>query len=172
MGDTNIKCVFFKDKIYKLWSKIGVIMIKFKKLSVLLSTLIIIIVIKSYSITINLDNNASVMILSEKQALFSYHVSQLLSYIYSNNLYCTFGEVYRTEEQAEIYVQQKKGIKNSQHCKKLAIDITLFKPGTPIPLDAKSYKDAGSYWKSLDIHNRWGGDFKNRSDSNHFEAFY
>lgn len=86
------------------------------------------------------------------------------------------GEVYRPDEQAALYAKQGKGIKNSLHCKKLAIDITLFKPGTTSCCSSKQYEQFGMYWKGLDSHNKWGGDFvkngKKWPDSNHFEMHW
>jgi hypothetical protein len=125
------------------------------------------------TININLDNDPNVFTLSEKQALFSYNTSKLVSYIYQRGYYCTLGEVYRTVEQAALYAKEGKGIKNSMHCKKLAVDITLFKPGNAKPCDVKDYAQFGAYWKSLDKRNKWGGDFikngKKWPDSDHFE---
>ena len=109
--------------------------------------------------SINLDNNPNKELLSEAQCLFAYYVGQLLVHIYQQGYYCTIGEVYRTAEQAEIYAKEGKGIKNSKHCKKLAIDLTLFKPGSPTFCADDVYEEFGRYWKSLDKRNKWGGDF-------------
>lgn len=125
---------------------------------------------------INLDNNPNKEILSEAQALFSYNVGRLLVHIYQEGYYCTIGEVYRTAEQAELYAKQGKGIKNSQHCKKLAIDLTIFRPGETQPCEAIVYRPFGVYWKFLDDRNKWGGDFvkngKPWPDIYHFEMHY
>jgi hypothetical protein len=122
---------------------------------------------------INLDNNPKKETLSEAQCLFAYYVGQLLVHIYQEGYYCTIGEVYRTTEQAELYAKEGKGIINSKHCKKLAIDITLFMHGESNPCKDDAYKVFGSYWKSLDKRNKWGGDFikngKQWPDSYHFE---
>ena len=125
------------------------------------------------SIEVNIDNDQNTFILSEKQALFSYNVSRLIEYIYKSGYYCTFGEAYRTPEQAALDAKEGKGIKNSLHCKRLALDITLFKPGNVTPCTAQDYAQFGNYWKSLDKRNKWGGDFvkngKKWPDNDHFE---
>ena len=128
------------------------------------------------TININLDNDPNVYTLSEKQALFSYNVSRLVSYIYSKNYYCTIGEVYRPPEEAAANAKKGIGIKNSLHCKKLAIDITLFKPGNASPCSSQEYEQFGVYWKGLDSHNKWGGDFikngKKWVDCDHMEMHW
>lgn len=122
---------------------------------------------------INLDNNTNKELLSEAQCLFAYYVGQLLVNIYQQGYYCTIGEVYRTAEQAELYAAAGKGIKNSKHCKKLAIDLTIFRPGQTQPCEEIVYRTFGTYWKFLDKRNKWGGDFvkngKPWPDMYHFE---
>ncbi len=108
------------------------------------------------------------MDLWHQQALFAKDVSKLINYIADQRYSCTFGEAYRTPEQAKIYAQQGKGIINSLHCDRLAIDICLFSPKGIYLQDKDSYKDFGNFWESLDNANRWGGNFPN-GDANHFE---
>ena len=108
------------------------------------------------------------MELWRKQADFSHDVAVLIDYIFSNGYFCTFGEAYRTPEQAEIYAKQGKGIKNSLHCNRLAIDLNLYSPQGVYLTDTKDYEKYGSLWESLRSNNRWGGRFT-RADGNHFE---
>lgn len=128
------------------------------------------------AIDINLDNDPNTYTLCEKQALFSYNVSKLVSYIYQKGYYCTLGEVYRPPEEAALNAKKGIGIKNSLHCKKLAIDITLFKPGKTSCCSFEQYEQFGIYWKGLDSHNKWGGDFvkngKKWADCDHFEMHW
>ncbi|CAB4121289.1 D-alanyl-D-alanine carboxypeptidase [uncultured Caudovirales phage] len=114
------------------------------------------------------------MTLSEQQREFAYHTLLLFDrIIHEQQREFTYGEAMRSPEQAEIYAKQGKGIADSLHCKRLAIDINLFNLG--IYQTAKEdYKPLGDYWKSLSPHNRWGGDFHKKDgtpfpDSNHFE---
>lgn len=106
--------------------------------------------------------------LEKNQAIFTKHVGQLIQYIFAQGYECTLGEAFRTQEQAEIYAKNGKGIKNSLHCDRLAIDINLFSPEGKYLTDTKAYAEIGGYWKSLSGTNRWGGDFS-RPDGNHFE---
>jgi hypothetical protein len=109
------------------------------------------------------------MKLQEKQVIFSGNVGALLDYIIKMGFRCTLGEAYRTAEQATLYAQQGKGIKNSLHCKRLAIDLNLFDRAGTYLKSKESYQLFGDYWKSLHPKNRWGGDFEKLVDSNHFE---
>jgi hypothetical protein len=107
--------------------------------------------------------------LSQKQAIFAQNVAKLIEYIFSKGYLCSLGETYRTPTQAKIYADEGKGILNSLHCKRLAIDINLFsKNGKYFPL-TEDYKPFGDYWESLHPSNRWGGTFKTRPDGNHME---
>jgi len=77
------------------------------------------------------------------------------------------GEGMRAPEMAKIYAEQGKGILDSQHCKKLAVDLFLFANGVFLQ-DKKDYQLLGEYWKGLNPENRHGSDFP-RADHVHFE---
>lgn len=104
--------------------------------------------------------------MSERQQIFAFNVSRLISYIFTGGHSCTIGEVYRPKEMAEIYAKEGKGIVNSQHCDKLAIDLNLFSISGEYETKTEAYSHFGKYWESLHPDNRWGGRF---SDGNHFE---
>jgi hypothetical protein len=108
------------------------------------------------------------MSLSERQQIFAMNVSLLISKIFASGYRCTLGEAYRTPEQAKIYAKEGKGIIDSQHCKKLAIDLNLFSPEGVYLDKTEDYKAMGEYWKSLHPDNKWGGVFS-RGDGNHFQ---
>jgi peptidoglycan L-alanyl-D-glutamate endopeptidase CwlK len=84
----------------------------------------------------------------------------------------TGGELFRTQEQQEIYLKNGKSkTKNSMHLKRCAIDLNIFTmtEGKPILCtDGDKIKSIGDYWESLDEKNRWGGNWKWK-DINHFE---
>lgn len=108
------------------------------------------------------------MTLLEQQILFAEHVAMLIDYIYNCKYFCTLGDAYRSPEAAEIYAKQGKGIKNSLHCKRLAIDLNLISPDGKYLTETKDYEKFGVFWESLDPLNRWGGRFS-KPDGNHFE---
>lgn len=108
------------------------------------------------------------MELWQKQAIFSKHVGLLINYIFNSGYFCTFGDAFRSPEQAQINVTSGKGIKNSLHCKRLAIDLNLISPNGEYLKDTNQYEHFGIYWESLDPFNKWGGKF-NRADGNHFQ---
>lgn len=105
------------------------------------------------------------MTLSERQQMFAWNVSHLIEKIVCDGYQCTLGEAYRTPEQAAIYAAQRKGIKNSLHCKRLAIDLNLFREGAYL-VSTEAHRPFGEYWESLHPDNRWGGRF---NDGNHYE---
>ena len=105
------------------------------------------------------------MKLSDKQAIFTLNVAKLILWAESQGYKLTFGEVYRTPEMAEIYAAKGIGIKDSQHCKRLAVDFNLFCKGVYMQ-DSESYARLGVAWEALDPDNRWGGRF---GDGNHLE---
>ena len=110
------------------------------------------------------------MSLVDKQNIFTQNVLKLVTYIITGNIYkVTFGEVWRPPEMAQIYAKEGKGIVDSQHTKRLAVDLNLFDLNDNYITDAGPYATAGKYWKSLNKANRWGGDFKHLVDLNHFE---
>jgi len=110
------------------------------------------------------------MKLSERQQIFARNVAKLIDFIFSTGYTCTLGEAYRTAQQAALYAAQGKGIVDSLHCYRLAIDLQLFSLDGIYITDSESYKFLGDYWKTLHPDNGWGGDFSPpRVDGNHFQ---
>lgn len=108
------------------------------------------------------------MTLGEQQRLFVKLVGRLIAWTYAQpGLELTFGDAFRSAEQAALNAQKGSGISNSLHTKRLAIDLNLFKDGQYIE-KSDLYEPLGTYWKSLHELCRWGGDFKSRPDGNHF----
>lgn len=106
------------------------------------------------------------MRLSKKQQKFAVLVSKLILWASENGYGLTFGEAYRTTEQAALNAQKGSGISNSLHTKRLAVDLNLFISGV-YQADSAAYKPLGDYWKTLDPECAWGGDF-GKPDGNHF----
>lgn len=108
--------------------------------------------------------------LGKKQESFADNLGRLISWIYANGMACRLGECHRTREQAELYAAQGKGIKNSVHCVKLAIDLFLV-IGGKVTWNAEDYRSVGEHWKSLHPLARHGLDFRNR-DAVHFSYLH
>jgi hypothetical protein len=106
------------------------------------------------------------MSLNRKQADFTACIGKFIVWAFDHGYQLIGAEWFRTPEQAELYAKQGKGIKNSVHRKKLAVDFFLYKDGN-ISWNKEDYRPLGDKWKSMDSRARWGGDFKNR-DAVHF----
>lgn len=104
--------------------------------------------------------------LNQKQVLFTKTMAEFLHWCFQNGYELIGAEWFRTPEQAALYAQQGKGIRNSLHTKRLAFDIYRFKDGT-ITWNTEDYRAMGEKWKSMHPLARWGGDFANR-DAVHF----
>lgn len=104
------------------------------------------------------------MSLSEKQQKFTLMIGKLIEWAEQNGYGLTFGEAYRTPEQAQLNAKSGKGIANSLHTQRLAVDFNLFVNGQ-YQTDSAAYKPLGEFWESLG--GAWGGRFS-RPDGNHF----
>jgi hypothetical protein len=100
--------------------------------------------------------------LGEKQRQFTRMIAELIVWAYSNGYELTFGEAWRTPEQAALNAKSGKGIANSLHGDRLAIDLNLFKDGVFLS-QTEDHRPLGEYWES--IGGTWGGRFK---DGNHY----
>lgn len=107
------------------------------------------------------------MTLGEAQRVFTFDVARLILEASAGGYGFTFGWAYRPPEFAVMYAQMKKGIPNSLHELRLAVDLNLFR-GEEYLTDTESYRPLGDYWKSLRSENAWGGDFQTNPDGNHF----
>ena len=115
--------------------------------------------------------------LGDKQREFPLMLAALITWAYEHQGYeLTLGEAYRTPEQAALNAKSGKGISNSLHTKRLAIDLNLFINGV-YQTDSEAYRPLGDKWKSLNKLARWGGDFTktlpgqgtvSAPDGNHF----
>jgi hypothetical protein len=130
--------------------------------------------------------------LSDKQGRFCLAIAQFIIWLNAKGYKVVFGEVLRSDEQAEInalghvlrglaakLLQQEpqfyalavkimnngkaNGIRGSLHELKLAVDLLLFKDGVYLT-QTEDYREAGEYWE-LTFGGAWGGRF---NDGNHF----
>jgi len=105
------------------------------------------------------------MTLNHKQQQFTVMIGKLIIWASDNGYGLTFGEAFRTPEQAKLNAKNGAGITNSLHTQRLAIDFNLFINGV-WQTDSSAFLPLGTYWESLG--GRWGGRFKARPDGNHF----
>jgi hypothetical protein len=125
--------------------------------------------------------------LLQKQQRFVSDVAKWIAAVQGYGYGITFGEAYRSDEQAEINAigdtgrqqlanlcagmpllqplankvrnNRGNGIRNSLHNVRLALDFNLFKENK-LCGDISDYKDAGDIWKDMGEDHCWGGDFK------------
>lgn len=100
--------------------------------------------------------------LRQKQSRFVRMIGQLIAYAYDNGYELTFGEAYRTPEQAALNAKSGKGIANSLHTERLAVDFMLFKDGKWLD-KTEDHAVLGAKWEAMG--GAWGGRFK---DGNHY----
>lgn len=106
------------------------------------------------------------MTLREQQSLFVKLMVEFIEWVYAQGYELTFGETWRSPQEAEIQAQSGAGIRHTLHTERLAIDLNLFKNGVLLSEKA-DYQPLGDKWKSMHPLARWGGDFR-RVDADHF----
>jgi peptidoglycan L-alanyl-D-glutamate endopeptidase CwlK len=109
------------------------------------------------------------MSLVVEQAAFLKDVVLLLKKAEELGFVVTAGELFRTPEQQQIYVKTGRSTTmNSNHLRRCAIDLNIFKDNTLV-YDINILRPLGEYWKSLNSKNDWGGFWKSFKDVPHFE---
>lgn len=109
------------------------------------------------------------MTLADKQKAFPVFLSRLINQLTMQGYSVTLGEAYRPPETAMLYQMQGKGIKNSLHTQRLAIDLNLFRNNEYL-VTTKDYEVAGIIWEGYSVGELkciWGGRFE-KPDSDHF----
>lgn len=114
------------------------------------------------------------MSMVHEQSLFLGHVAELLRKASELGFAVSGGELYRTPEQQALHVKNgRSNTMNSQHLKRLAIDLNFFRSRSDgslaLTYDVEELRPLGEFWESLDPANRWGGNWKSFKDSPHFE---
>ena len=104
------------------------------------------------------------MTLREKQSFFAALVANLIEEAFQRGYEVTFGEAYRSPEEAARLAKLGKGIKNSLHTSRLAVDLNLFKDGKYLS-STESHRPLGEWWERQHPLCRWGGRF---NDGNHY----
>lgn len=107
-----------------------------------------------------------------EQAAFVKDTTKLLIWLESKGYLVTEGEGERSPEQQAIHVKNGRSkTMRSNHLIKCAHDWNIFKSvnGKWVQCTYEDLQEAGDYWESLSIANRWGGRFKTLVDTPHFE---
>lgn len=102
------------------------------------------------------------MTLRQKQSFFVARIALMINYAYAQGYELTFGDAQRTVAEAT-----RLGFPNSNHIRRLAIDLNLFKNGHYLS-STESHRPLGEFWESLstdDVKCCWGGRF---GDGNHY----
>lgn len=116
------------------------------------------------------------MSLGQEQEVFAKQVVMLINQAWELGYAVRLGEVQRPIEMQEIYVRTGRSkTMDSQHIKKLAIDLVLLRGG--IVCTHEQIIPLGKWWEALDSKNRWGGSWRglieakksNFVDAPHFE---
>jgi hypothetical protein len=105
------------------------------------------------------------MTLRQKQSLFTLLVAQLIVQADALGYFVTFGECYRSPEEAARLAKLGLGIKNSLHTKRLAIDLNLFSREGKYLSSTESHRPLGEWWERQHPLCRWGGRF---NDGGHY----
>lgn len=109
--------------------------------------------------------------LLEKQFLFTRLTAKLLEFIHASGLECTFGETWRTPEQAALNAKKGIGIANSLHIARLAIDLNLFTKSGKWLTTFKDHEPIGLWWEQQNDLCAWGGKFS-KPDPGHFSIMH
>lgn len=109
------------------------------------------------------------MSLVAEQWEFLKDFARLVEFCEKQGLVVTGGELWRTPEQQRVYVDTGRSqTMNSNHLKRLAVDLNFFKDGKLVYDDA-TIRPVGEFWESLHAKNRWGGNWHSFKDRPHFE---
>ena len=108
-----------------------------------------------------------------QQDEFLRDLAELVRFIQGQGWLVTGGELYRTKEQQRIHFEAGRSrTLNSQHMKRLAVDLNIFKvrqDGVPqLCYEKEELEQFGVFWENLDSRNRWGGHWSFK-DTAHFE---
>lgn len=106
--------------------------------------------------------------LSDRQKIFSKNLAEFILWIYAQDCAVTFGEVWRSHEEAKLQAGKGAGIINSLHCDRLAADLNIFDEDGNFLITPYELSRFGNQWKRMHADNNWGGDFTTRLDADHF----
>lgn len=111
------------------------------------------------------EYNLEGLTLGQKQRKFARMVADLLLFIYENGYEVTFGDAYRDPRvHGDLGSKLSYSSANSNHKRRLAIDLNLFKNGRYLTA-TEDHRPIGEFWES--IGGTWGGRF---NDGNHYSV--
>lgn len=103
--------------------------------------------------------------LVKEQSAFIQDVALLIQEAQRIGIELTAGEMFRTQEQQDIYLKTgKTKTNNSMHLKRLAVDFNFFINGELV-YNHPSITELGKFWESLNELNRWGGSWRGLVES-------
>lgn len=103
-----------------------------------------------------------------EQAAFMLDLCKLVQKATEMGFVITAGELYRTPEQQQIYVNTGRSrTMNSLHLQRRAVDLNFFKDGK-LTYDKAALAPLGAFWESLHPLNSWGGNGVKLVDTPHF----
>lgn len=112
--------------------------------------------------------------LHQKQVRFAHLTAELILQAEDRGFEITLGEAWRSIETAKYdtkyYADQRIGVADSLHTKRLAIDLNLFQDGKYLT-KISDYEELGIWWEkqgTKTFPTSWGGRFKRLKDANHF----
>ncbi|MGB0955051.1 MAG: glycoside hydrolase family 19 protein [Panacagrimonas sp.] len=114
------------------------------------------------------------MSLVREQSTFLLQVAALINKAAELGFEVSGGELYRSSEQQALHVKNGRSkTMNSQHLKRLAVDLNFFRPkpggGLELTCDVETLRPLGDFWEGLDAANRLGGNWSSFKDTPHFE---
>lgn len=104
--------------------------------------------------------------LLRRQFLMARLLPRLLDRAHYLGFDVTLGETWRSLETAKANAAAGKGIVNSLHGMRLAVDLNLFRGGKYLTA-TEDHRPLGEWWETQHELCAWGGRFK-RPDGNHY----
>ena len=110
--------------------------------------------------------------LRQLQSEFAVAVADLIIHADHLGYHVTFGEAWRSEEEANRLAASGAGIRRSLHQDRLAVDLNLFNRDGIFLSKTEDHRPLGEWWVKRHSLARWGGNFAGRPDGNHYSFTY
>jgi len=110
----------------------------------------------------------------EQQSAFQKDASRLILEAEKFGLTVTGGELFRTQEQQDLYYKAGKSkLRHSSHQDRMAIDLNFFKKSgngvLELTYNKADIQPLGDWWEKLTPLNKWGGNWSGFIDTPHFQ---